>query len=68
MRDSLNVHRRRLTDRICSGDFTIGGMVDSYYEYLIKMVALLGNNRGDYAEMFTHAANVSIRMPRQQHG
>ena len=43
-------------------------MVDSYYEYLIKMVALLGNNRGDYAEMFTHAANVSIRMPRQQHG
>ncbi|KAK9899350.1 glycoside hydrolase family 47 protein [Cystobasidium minutum MCA 4210] len=38
-----------------SGDYTVGGMVDSYYEYLIKMVQLLGDPQNVWGTMYTRA-------------
>lgn len=33
-------------------------MIDSYYEYLIKMVALLGDDKGIYSTMYQRAVKV----------
>ncbi|KAH9811056.1 family 47 glycoside hydrolase [Melampsora americana] len=34
------------------GDYTFGGMADSYYEYLIKQYQLLGSQSSQYSKMY----------------
>jgi mannosyl-oligosaccharide alpha-1,2-mannosidase len=42
------------------GQYSIGGMIDSYYEYLIKMCQLLGNPKGIHAKLYQKTVEVSI--------
>lgn len=42
-----------------SGDFTMGSLADSYYEYLPKMYMLLGGLDDSYKDMYIKAARVA---------
>jgi mannosyl-oligosaccharide alpha-1,2-mannosidase len=41
-------------------DFTFGGLADSTYEYLIKMVAVLGDTNNIYSEMYTKSIDAAL--------
>lgn len=41
------------------GQYSIGGMIDSYYEYLIKMCQLLGDAKGVHAKLYQRTIEVS---------
>lgn len=38
-------------------DYTLGGMADSMYEYLPKMIAILGESDNIYGQMYTRSMN-----------
>lgn len=44
-----------------AGSYTIGGMADSYYEYLIKAHQLLGGKLQQYARMYSEAAESILK-------
>lgn len=47
--------------RTSGGVYTLGGMADSYYEYLIKGHQLLGGKLSQYARMYSEAMQSAIR-------
>ena len=44
-----------------AGKYTLGGMADSYYEYLIKEYQLLGGRLEQYARMYGEAMDSAIK-------